>query len=663
MNAPESGRPGPRDRWPAAAAAVLAGLAGGLAVSLAAWAPVTLVAGSPAAVALPGLDRSQPRLLEIRAELPGGAPSSLGVSFERSAPQWLHMLPGQPAVLSIPAATAPGLRLSLLPAPGTAPLGRLSLHVPDAWRWRGWPAVAGLACSVLVLLLARSQGTRLALGLGLVAAALLALATLPFLAWTAAPAGLAASLAPVLLAAGAGAVTAGRRWRELGRGSLLLAAVVLGVWARLYFLPSTGSWDTEYWKAWMIRAADHGVTHVYGGPEAVPPGRFFAQMDGREPRWELLWLGRSFTVDYPPLAMASWRAAWAAVRAVHAGDAGEARNIAVKLPAVLGDVAAAGLILWALRGQGRRGHWIAALYWALPVTWLSSAVLGFLDGAVAPLLGAAVLAAGRRRGAWAGAWLAAACLVKPTAVIVAPAILTALMAAGAAWLPAVAAAAAVVAAALVPFALSGTLATAIVHCYWILFQGTLSGGYPNVWWLVGHALAVKSGLATAAGRVPFARLDLFPVSARPLGTVAFAAAAAWVVSRQRRVAGAAPAALAAAALFFSYGMLAIGVHENHPHPLFLLLALTGLATRRLRLLAAGTAGVYVLNMLMLSGLGRFHGSRYIGWEPIGAALQGLRMAASFDATLLLAAANLVLWAWMMARLGPELTSLAGRADR
>jgi hypothetical protein len=585
------------------------------------------------------------------------------VSDDRAAPHWLHLLPGQAALLSIPAASTPGLRLSLLPAPGAAPVGRLSLHVPDDWRWRPWPAVAGLACGVIVFVFARSQGTRLALGLGLVVAALLALATLPFLAWTAAPPRLAVSLAPVLLAGAAGALAAGPRRRELGHGSLLLAAVVLGGWARLYFLPSTGSWDTEYWKAWMLRAAEHGVTRVYGGPETVPPGRFLAQMHGREPRWELPWLGRSFTVDYPPLAMAVWRLSWAAVRAVHSGVTAEAQNVAVKLPAVLGDVAAAGLLLWALRAQGRRGHWIAALYWALPVTWLSSAVLGFLDGAVAPLLGAAVVCAGRGRGAWAGAWLAAACLVKPTAVIVAPALLTALIAAGAAWLPAVAAGAAVVAAALLPFALSGTLATAVVHCYWILFQGTLSGGYPNVWWLVGHALAVKSGLATAAGRVPFARLDLFPVSARPLGTVAFAASAAWIVSRQRRVSGPAPAALAAAALFFSYGMLAVGVHENHPHPLFLLLALTGLPTRRLRLLAAGTASVYVLNMLMLSGLGRFHGNRYLGWEPIGAALAGLRMAAGFDATLVLAWANLILWAWMMARLGPDLASLAERCER
>lgn len=652
---------------------MVAAVAAGLVVWLAGSNPVLLSGGtrgwsrvhglgpegrlqSPASLVLPGFDRGEPRLLFLRAQGPGGGAATLGVSFDGAAVQWLKAPPGQGVVLSIPAAPAPGLRVALLPAPEAAAVRLLSLELPDILRWQTWPLAAGLACGLLTFVLARAQGTRLALGLGLLAGAILAAATVPALVWTDVPAGWILVLTPALLLAGAALVAAGSRRPDLARGGALLAVAILGAWVRLYFLPSTGSWDTEYWKAWMLRAAEHGVTRVYGGPDAVPPGRFLAQMRGDEARWEIEWRGRSFTVDYPPLAIALWRASWGVVGAAGLADAAEAQSVAVKLPAVLGDVAAAGLILWVFRGQGRRGPWIAAAYWALPVSWLSSAVLGFLDGAVSPVLGASVVAAGRGRSAWAGALLAVACLIKPTAVIAAPAILVALLAVGAGWLPAVAAAGAVVAAALVPFVVAGTLATAVVHCYWILFQGTLSGGYPNVWWLVGHALSVRAGLATAAGRVPFVRLDVAG-RARLLGTASFLASAAWIARRHWRVPGSRPAALAAAALFLGYGMLAIGVHENHPHPMFLLLALTGLATWRLRVLALGTASVYVVNMLLLSGVGRFHGNRYLAWEGVARASSGWRLAPGFDATLMLAALNVALWLWMMVSLAPEMEAL------
>jgi hypothetical protein len=680
MSPAESGPPRHRGGPPPGAAAALAAVAAWLAVWLAGSAPLHLKPGSGgwdrvrglgprgsleavASLTLPGLDRAEPRDVFVGVEAPGGGLAGLGVSMDSAPVQWVYARLGQGVVFPVPVSPSPGLRITFHPIPGAPPVRLRSLEVPDRLRWQGWPLAAGVACGLLTLVLARSQGTGLALGLGLLTGALLAFATIPAMAWTDLPFGWLQTAAPGLLLAGAAFAAAGPRRRDLVRRGALLTTVVLGAWVRLYFLPSTGSWDTEYWKAWMLRAAEMGVTQVYGGPDAVPSGHFLSQMRGDEPRWELEWLGRSFTVDYPPLAMALWRASWATVRALGLAQGAEAQNVAVKLPAVLGDVAAVALILWALRAQGRRAAWVAAAYWALPVSWLSSAVLGFLDGAVAPLVGAAVVAGGRGRPAWAGAWLAAACLVKPTAVVAAPAIVVALLAAGAAWVPALAAGSAVVAVALVPFAVAGTLATAIVHCYWILFQGTLSGGYPNVWWLAGHALAVTAGAVPAAGRVPFTRLEALPVPARPLGTFAFLAYAAWVARRQWRIGGTGAAALAAAALFLGYGMLAIGVHENHPHPAFLLFALTGLATRRLRLLAAGTAAVYVLNMTMLSGLGRFHGNRYLAFEGVARGLEGIRMAPGFDLTLVLAAANVALWGWMLARLGAELAALGtGRIE-
>jgi hypothetical protein len=249
-------------------------------------------------------------------------------------------------------------------------------------------------------------------------------------------------------------------------------------------------------------------------------------------------------------------------------------------------------------------------------------------------------------------------LIKPTAVVVAPAAAVALAVrvGGKGLRGAVAGGAAVAAAALVPFLLAGTLATAVVHVYRILFQQRLSGGFPNLWWVVGHLAMLREGTVDLAGPVRYARVDVLDFPASLLGTALFAVAAGFVVLRQRRFKGPGPAALAGAALFFSYSMLAIGVHENHPHPLFLILLASGLGSRALKLIAAVGSSSYVLNMLALSGLGRFYGLRYLALEPLWGSLGGLRMALGFDLTLGLALVNGVLFVALLASLKKDLAS-------
>jgi len=214
---------------------------------------------------------------------------------------------------------------------------------------------------------------------------------------------------------------------------------------------------------------------------------------------------------------------------------------------------------------------------------------------------------------------------------------------------------------LAPFAVAGTLGAAIVHVYRILFQGTLSGGFPNPWWVLGHVLDVTRQGADALDQVRFARLGAVPFSAGAAGVALFVAAAAFITFRQRRAPGPGPACLAGAALVFSYAMLAVGVHENHPHPMFLLLLCTGLASRRLRVLTTVAAGVYVVNMLMLSGIGRFYGPRYAALEPAARALSTWRMALGFDFTLVLALANIALFTVLLAALPAEMERLKGPA--
>ena len=655
--------------------ALLAGALAALGVISVALAPVRLEPGTAgwrrlvrgaepdgsaprgAVVLLPGLARHRPSVVRVEMRAPG--PVQIGASVDGAPLEWFRAAGEAHVAIPIPPGRAGGARLELRVGPGSSTPRIVSVRVVPPRPPRVVPVLLGFALmAALTAVLLRLHAPSFALGLGFFAAGLFVLAETPPLLFLTLPA--PGSALPVLFAAAllaASAVPAFRLDRASRRGyaraAALVAAFAFGAWVRGAFLASAGSWDTEYWKAWTIRAADHGVTRVYGDPGAVPAARLLAQMRGEEELWKVEFAGRPFVVDYPPLAMFLWRwSYWAVTRGGTGLDPPEVRNVAVKLPSVLGDVAAVALLLWAL---GPRGLGLAALYWAAPVSWLPSAALGYLDGAYAPLAAAALVAAGRGRRGWAGAWLAAACLVKPTAVVAAPAVAVALVprGVGRAFLAGLA----VVFVTLAPFAVAGTLGAAVVHVYRILFQGTLSGGFPNPWWILGHALDVIRRGAGAADQVRFARIAEVPFSAGAAGVALFAAAAVFIVWRQRRAAGPGPASLAGAALVFSYAMLAVGVHENHPHPMFLLLLCTGLPSRRLRLVTLGAAVVYVLNMLMLSGVGRFYGPRYAALEPAARALSTWRMAPGFDFTLALALANTALFAVLLAALPAEMERL------
>jgi hypothetical protein len=67
---------------------------------------------------------------------------------------------------------------------------------------------------------------------------------------------------------------------------------------------------------------------------------------------------------------------------------------------------------------------------------------------------------------------------------------------------------------------------------------------------------------------------------------------------------------------------------------------------------------YFLNMLALSGLGRFYGLRYMELEPLSAAISSLRMGLGFDLTLLLGLLNTALFLFFLASLRSEVASAA-----
>ena len=622
-----------------------------------------------AVVLLPGVDRRSPPHIFIDLEQEPLSRATLAVSVDQGPVYQLPSDSGGTVSLTLPRTPNPGARLDIFRLEGTPPVRLRSLAVTPT-SGPPWSSVLTAIAlgSALTFVFLMWSGRSAATGLGLCSAGLLTLAYSPAMVFMLFPDW--PSVLHVLFIAGpllAGLV-AGRRLERSARSSYwlalaLLIAAVFESWVRLYFLPSAGSWDVEYWQAWTARAASHGITRVYGDPDAVPRGHFASQLRGEEPLWEVRTGDRSYLIDYPPLAMVAWRLSWGFVRSMPLPlDRAEARNVAAKLPAVAGDVAIVALLLWLFRHRPRRAAVLAALFWALPVSWLSSAVLGFQDQTYAPLVIGAVIAAGRSHALTAGGLLATASMTKLLGVIATPSVFVALLAnrgdLSKTIAKAFAGSAGVALIVLLPFTVAGTLPAMVVQLVRQLVPGNVSSGYPNPWWIYGHLANVASGVTeSVAGSASRLLLSDVPFAAASVGTVLFALVLARICWQQYRFPGTLPALFASATVFLTYATFSVGVFENHPHVAFPLLFATGLCSQRLRVLCAVSMTSYVLNLLLLSGLGRLYGTRYMLVEPLARAISELRMAAGFDLTLLLAVVNTAVMVALVAILPRELETL------
>jgi hypothetical protein len=606
----------------------------------------------PLVLPLPSLRRDAPARVAVlaRAATPRGAP--LGISIDGDPASRVDLVPGEREWLALPVRAQDGGEVALLPASPVVLDGVEIVPRPEVRS----AIVALLAVALLTFAMLATRPPASALGLGVLAAGAIALGCVPawiVLGWPGAGSVGRLAAPAALAAAGLIAALRARPDRPTARLALLIMAGLLGCWLRAFLLPSTGSWDVDYWRTAMRRASALGLGNAYGGSDDVAPGHFLAQLTGREEVSAPVVLDRAIVVNYPPLAVALWTASWEWVRR-HASrlEPLEAEALATKLPSLAGDLAAVAVLLWIHRSRPWRAATLAALYWATPVSWLNSAAQGYQDGAYAPLLVLSLMAAASGRSLAAGTLLGAAAMIKLPAVLIAPAVAGALVAGRARLLPAALGGLVVIALAFLPFAAAGTLPSAVVHVNSLLLPGPASGGAPNVWWLAGHVANVLRGRSAMGDAVSWVHSNALPVPAHALGRALWAAAAVATFLRQRRRPGLRPALLAAATLVFSYGVLATGVYENHVHPLFLLLLAAGLETRRERVIAAAAAVVYVLDVLMLSGLGRFYTMRYALVAPLTPDWQALRMAMGFDFTLVLSAANVVLlaaWWWGLDR--------------
>jgi len=608
-----------------------------------------------AVLRLPALRRLEEGHFAVAVRVAAPADAALDVSVDGDPPTRVVLDPARLTWLALPARGPDGAEVTLTPT-GTAVLDGIVVRTrPETAR----AVVAGLAVALVGFALLRARPRREAIGLALLAMGLTALGCVPgwiALAWPG-----VSTLARVLLPAGiaiGGLVLAlgGTRDRSsVARLALLVVAGLFGCWVRAYFLPSAGSWDVDFWRTAILNGSAHGYTRTYGGPDDVPAGHLRAQLTGKEKVSLPSMVGRPIVVNYPPLTITMWTLWWRlAERWGVRLEPIEAQALAVKVSPVAGDVLAVAVLLWIHRRRPWRAATLAALYWATPVSWLSGAVLGYQDGAYAPVAVIALAIAAAGRGFWAGAVLGVAMMIKLQAILLAPAVAGALIAGTdlGVGVRRVAAAAAgglsAIALAFSPFALAGTLPAAVVHVNNSWLPGPTSGGSPNIWWLVGHVMTALAKGRSLTGRVEFIFDTTVGLPFYGIGRVLWITAALVTLFHQRRHPGLRPAMLAGATVFFSYAMLATGAYENHIHTLFLLLLAGGLVTRRGQVVFAVGAIVYVVDMLVMSGLGRFYTWRYLVVEPLTPVFDTVRMGLGFDLTVLLALVDLALFAaWWM----------------
>ncbi|HEX6736925.1 MAG TPA: hypothetical protein VF310_01500 [Vicinamibacteria bacterium] len=411
--------------------------------------------------------------------------------------------------------------------------------------------------------------------------------------------------------------------------TLAVAGFLTGAAVRLLALPLPGTSDVPLFKAWAHGAATRGVTRVYGA--------------------EIEWAGRQWKqVNYPPLSMGLFALTAHAYGVIDAAR-GDSRlyTVLLKLPALLSDAGLAALLFLLLRPGGQDAARTAALaYWLNPAVVLDGAVLGYQDPVVALPAVAALAAAAAGRPALCGALAGSALLLKPQAVLLAPALLLALGAdpRGAVRALTRAAAAAVLVGALVlaPFVFAGTLGTMVTAIRQLTTHDMYSADAANLWWLVTWAKRAaaqwgESGGAALTAPVRILRISMAETQGlpnpRPLGSLLVLAAAAWGAWRLRGRRDLGLLAALGAFVVHAYFTLGVGVHENHLYLAVPLLALAASLRPAFRGILLAVTAVTALNLDFIYGFG----------QGVGGALP--RGLTGVDATVILAAFNVAAFAW------------------
>lgn len=473
------------------------------------------------------------------------------------------------------------------------------------------------------------------------------------------------------------------------RPVLVVVLLLLGLALRLPGLPLLGTGDVPVWKVWAYTAATHGLAQVYPiAGRRNPPALTLHNLD-LVGQGVLLAGNNSYNrvsvpTDYPPGMLALLGGLGWLYRGLIAPDFADhpAFNVLLKTPLVLADALAAWLLFALVRRRSGSGRtttaWLIALaYWCNPTVILAGSVLGYLDALfILPLLATVAALTVDRFGAGWAAW-GLAWMLKLQGAFVGPALAILSLPRG---LPRLlgygTAAGAVIALCWSPFLAGGTALGVVAGMRVNTQEDYLSANQANLWWLWSYFWEWH-----AEGKGPGVRVAIIPSSMiRERGVadldawgeglfLAFVIITGliWAWGRRGdpaagpprpakeraggwlRSAAPAPLGLRDVALvplqLYAATMLLPSIHENHLLPaLPLVLALTGVAAagaapalvRPLATLYAALTVIVGLNLLLFYGFGK------------GVAAPLPRMVFGFDSTVALAAANVLLFAVMVA---------------
>jgi len=400
---------------------------------------------------------------------------------------------------------------------------------------------------------------------------------------------------------------------------------------------------------WSYAASHESVGRLYG-------------VGGNPPERRVVTLHQAgTTVDYPPLALLELGIAGRVYRRLNNGSYPDGAWLiaAVKAPVVIADALMLALLLFGVRplaGQ-ERARWAALAYWLNPAILLDGAMLGYLDPLfIVPACGS-LLAVAYGWPVVAGAAAAAACLTKPQAAILLPAIAlgvwrlartgTRPRAAGLAVVGAIG----VLGIGMAPILIAGAMPNFAQAIGRLGQHDLLSGNACNLWWIVGYVLRAYYSMhdlgAWAAFTVPTRILAISRVvelgypNPRAIGLALSGAAAVWAIWTARRASDVWTVAALAAFVVHAYATLAAQVHENHLFAAVPLLGLAAAGRARLVPVFATVSAIFTLNLNLFYGIS----------EDTGFALR--RTLTVVDATVLLALINCAVLVWHAAAFSRE----------
>jgi Gpi18-like mannosyltransferase len=431
----------------------------------------------------------------------------------------------------------------------------------------------------------------------------------------------------------------------------------LGLGVRLVGLDAWGTFDVEVQKAWALRAAEN-LGDIYGPSdrqivaEAARAGGVWPLVTGekRFPRTEFTWGTARYFVDYPPGSLVVLALEGRIYRALRPDAPNKPLlNALVNLGPLLASLVLAGL-LYRTASSPSSGASRAASFWLNPAVIFAAPFLGYPDPIFSVLAVASILVLARGRLSLAAGLGAAAALIKPQGVLLAPVIFGVLARRREAkeWAKAVFAGILATVAILAPWWTQGYVLSALDGVRRPFSQGTLSALGLNVWWVAGWIADNTAGEGSGLARIW--TIDAFTAAAgfdpTIMARLALAMALLFVFlwTWRRRVESEGGLALAAIVMVHTYALLSTSVHENHT---FLAVALAPLLLYGVpwaRTVLVATSIFLALSLFFAAGLGR----RVTRLRTI----EDLRFQTGLDPTVVVAVLHVALVAflwWLFAR--------------